>query len=154
MYRIVNKKSLNPTVTMMDIDAPLVAKKAEAGQPAEEPKLILTLGLPEEQEAKGCIGKFLAKFKKPKIYEEAPIVHSYRTRGLSDAEIHQEDVEELINDNTPAWMPNFLRGGAAGGAASKGCAGGSSNKGCAGGSSKKGCAGGSSKKAKGCSPKA
>jgi ferredoxin--NADP+ reductase len=32
MYRIVNKKSLNPTVTMMEIEAPLVAKKAEAGQ--------------------------------------------------------------------------------------------------------------------------
>ncbi len=32
MYRIVNKKILNPTVTMMDIDAPLVAKKAQAGQ--------------------------------------------------------------------------------------------------------------------------
>ena len=32
MYRIVNKKSLNPTVTMMDIEAPLVAKKAKAGQ--------------------------------------------------------------------------------------------------------------------------
>ena len=32
MYRIVNKKSLNPTVTMMDIEAPLVAAKARAGQ--------------------------------------------------------------------------------------------------------------------------
>ncbi len=32
MYRIVNKKVLNPTVIMMDIDAPFVAKKAEAGQ--------------------------------------------------------------------------------------------------------------------------
>ena len=32
MYKIVNKKILNPTVTMMDIEAPLVAKKAEAGQ--------------------------------------------------------------------------------------------------------------------------
>ncbi len=32
MYRIVYKKILNPTVTMMDIEAPLVAKKAEAGQ--------------------------------------------------------------------------------------------------------------------------
>ena len=32
MYRIVNKKKLNPTVVMMDIEAPLVAKKAEAGQ--------------------------------------------------------------------------------------------------------------------------
>ncbi len=32
MYKIVNKKVLNPTVTMMDIEAPLVARKAEAGQ--------------------------------------------------------------------------------------------------------------------------
>lgn len=32
MYRIVNKKILNPTVTMMDIYAPQVAKKAQAGQ--------------------------------------------------------------------------------------------------------------------------
>ena len=32
MYRIVKKKALNPTVTMMDIEAPLVAKKAEPGQ--------------------------------------------------------------------------------------------------------------------------
>ena len=32
MYKIVNKKSLNPTVTLMDIEAPLVAKKALAGQ--------------------------------------------------------------------------------------------------------------------------
>ena len=32
MYRIATKKSLNPTVTMMEIEAPLVAKKAKAGQ--------------------------------------------------------------------------------------------------------------------------
>ena len=32
MYRIVNKKILNPTVTQMDVYAPLVAKKAEPGQ--------------------------------------------------------------------------------------------------------------------------
>ena len=32
MYKIVTKKSLNPTVTMMEIEAPLVAKKAKAGQ--------------------------------------------------------------------------------------------------------------------------
>ncbi|MBO4356097.1 MAG: sulfide/dihydroorotate dehydrogenase-like FAD/NAD-binding protein [Clostridia bacterium] len=32
MYKIVRKKELNPTVTMMDIYAPLVAGKAEAGQ--------------------------------------------------------------------------------------------------------------------------
>ena len=32
MFKIVNKRVLNPTVTMMDIEAPLVARKAEAGQ--------------------------------------------------------------------------------------------------------------------------
>ena len=32
MYRIVTKKSLNPMVTMMEIEAPFVAKKALAGQ--------------------------------------------------------------------------------------------------------------------------
>ncbi len=32
MYQIVAKKELNPTVTMMDIQAPFVAAKAEAGQ--------------------------------------------------------------------------------------------------------------------------
>lgn len=32
MYRIVCKKQLNPTVVMMDIEAPLVARKAKAGQ--------------------------------------------------------------------------------------------------------------------------
>jgi len=32
MYRIINKKELNPTVTLMDIEAPLVAKKACPGQ--------------------------------------------------------------------------------------------------------------------------
>lgn len=32
MYKVVAKKSLNATVTMMDIEAPLVAKKAQPGQ--------------------------------------------------------------------------------------------------------------------------
>ena len=32
MYRIVTKKVLNPTVTMMEIEAPFVARKAEPGQ--------------------------------------------------------------------------------------------------------------------------
>ena len=32
MYRILRKESLNPTVSLMDIQAPLIAKKAEPGQ--------------------------------------------------------------------------------------------------------------------------
>lgn len=32
MFKILKKQELNPTVTLMDIDAPLIAKKAEPGQ--------------------------------------------------------------------------------------------------------------------------
>ena len=32
MYKIVRKESLNPTVSLMEIEAPLIAKKAEPGQ--------------------------------------------------------------------------------------------------------------------------
>ena len=32
MYKIIKKKSLNPTVSLMEIEAPLIAKKAEPGQ--------------------------------------------------------------------------------------------------------------------------
>ena len=32
MFRIVRKKELNPTVTLMEVDAPFVARKAEPGQ--------------------------------------------------------------------------------------------------------------------------
>jgi ferredoxin--NADP+ reductase len=32
MYKIVKKESLNPTVTLMEIEAPLIARKAEPGQ--------------------------------------------------------------------------------------------------------------------------
>ena len=32
MFEILEKKSLNPTVTLMKINAPRVAKKAEPGQ--------------------------------------------------------------------------------------------------------------------------
>ena len=32
MYEIIRKKELNPTVTLMEIKAPLVAKKALPGQ--------------------------------------------------------------------------------------------------------------------------
>ena len=32
MYKIVRKKELNPTVTLMDVEAPFIARKARAGQ--------------------------------------------------------------------------------------------------------------------------
>ena len=32
MYRILKRKELNPTVTLMEVEAPAVAKKAQPGQ--------------------------------------------------------------------------------------------------------------------------
>ena len=32
MYRILKRKELNPTVTLLEVEAPLVAAKAKAGQ--------------------------------------------------------------------------------------------------------------------------
>ena len=83
-------------------------KKAESGAPAEESKLYLTLGLPEQEEKKGC----LAKFQKDNIYVEAPIIHSYKNRGLSDAEImadEEEDIPVLDGKNVPAWAKKFSK---------------------------------------------
>ena len=96
-------------------------KKAEAGEPAGEPVLYLTLGLPEHEKKKGC----LAKFKKDNIYVEAPIVHSYKTRGLSDEEIMAEEEGNIpvgANSNLPAWLAPFVKKPAAT-AKPQGCAG-------------------------------
>ncbi len=32
MYKIVTKRALNPTVTLMEVEAPHIARKAKAGQ--------------------------------------------------------------------------------------------------------------------------
>ena len=32
MYRIVTKKALTPTLVLLEIEAPMIAKKAEPGQ--------------------------------------------------------------------------------------------------------------------------
>lgn len=77
-------------------------KKAESGAPAKESELYLTLGLPEQEEKTGCF----AKFQKDNIYVETPIVHSYKNRGLSDAEIMEEEGDDTpiaAGNNTPAW---------------------------------------------------
>ena len=38
MYRIVKKEALKPTVTLYEIEAPMVAKKAEPGRWAARPR--------------------------------------------------------------------------------------------------------------------
>lgn len=83
-------------------------KKASAFEGASDPELILTLGLPKQEVATGCF----AKFKKNFIFEEAPIIHSYKNRGMSDREIMEKEEEESINTPSaftpPQWMNNYL----------------------------------------------
>lgn len=66
-------------------------------------ELVLTQGLPEATK-KGCFG-----LGKPKpvdmVYEEDPIVHSYRTRGLTDLEIVEKEEDEAIPEKTPLKLP-------------------------------------------------
>jgi NAD(P)H-flavin reductase len=39
MFKIVEKKSLNPTVSKITVEAPLIAKKAEPGQSSAQKKI-------------------------------------------------------------------------------------------------------------------
>ena len=75
-------------------------KKASAAEGASEPELILTLGLPKSDAPTGCLSK-----SKKIIYEEAPIVHSYKNRGMSDKEIMEAE-----SNNTPATIATPLLG--------------------------------------------
>ncbi len=72
-------------------------------------ELVLTLGLPEDVEKKGCFG-----FGKPKkvdlVYEEDPIVHSYKTRGLNDAQIAQKEADEAPVEKKAPGCSKMLDG--------------------------------------------
>lgn len=81
-------------------------KKATAEEEATDPELILTLGLPEKESATGCF----SSSKNDTVYVEDPIVHSYKNRGLSDAEIMAEEEEETPETDLPAWVPDSVRG--------------------------------------------
>ena len=51
------------------------------------------------------------------VYVEAPIVHSYKNRGMSDAEIMAAEEDEP-KTNLPSWMPSSV-GSLLGGAKKK-----------------------------------
>lgn len=92
-------------------------KKSEAGLPAESPVLYLTVGAPKSdaipEEPKGCLAKLKKEKQVAMIYEEVPIVHSYKNRGLTDDEIAQAEQEEIndaaIRNQLPKWMPESLK---------------------------------------------
>ena len=91
-------------------------KKSESALPAEKPVLYLTIGAPKSDtppaEPKGCLAKLKQEKKVAMIYEEVPIVHSYKNRGLSDADILRDAEEEKWNKfkaQLPKWLPEQLR---------------------------------------------
>ena len=84
MYRIVNKKSLNPTVTMMDIEAPFVAKKAEAGQ-------FIILRVDEESER---IPLTVAGFDR----EKGTVKIIFQIVGATTERLNRKNVGDFIPD--------------------------------------------------------
>ena len=97
MYRIVNKKTLNSTVTMMDIDAPLVAKKAEAGQ-------FIILRVDEEGER---IPLTVAGYDR----EAGTVKIIFQVVGATTEKLNHKNEGEYISDFAgPLGLPTHLDG--------------------------------------------
>ena len=97
MYKIVSKKSLNPTVTMMDIEAPLVAKKAEAGQ-------FIILRVDEEGER---IPLTVAGYDR----EGGTVKIIFQIVGATTAKLNAKSEGEYISDFAgPLGLPTELEG--------------------------------------------
>ena len=85
MYKILTKKILNPTVTLMEVDAPMIAKKAEPGQfiilrvDAEGERIPLTIA--DFDRAKGTITIIFqivgATTEKLNHLEEGEFIHDF-----------------------------------------------------------------------------
>ena len=97
MYEIVSKKNLNSTVTMMDIYAPLVAKKAEAGQ-------FIILRVDEEGER---IPLTVAGFDR----EAGTVKIIFQIVGATTEKLNRKSVGEGISDFAgPLGLPTELDG--------------------------------------------
>ena len=85
MYKILTKKILNPTVTLMEVDAPMIAKKAEPGQfiilrvDAEGERIPLTIA--DFDREKGTITIIFqivgATTEKLNHLEEGEVIHDF-----------------------------------------------------------------------------
>ncbi len=84
MYKILNKKILNATVTLMDIEAPLVARKAEAGQ-------FIILRVDDEGER---IPLTIAGFDRKAGWVRI----IFQIVGATTAKLNQKNVGEYIKD--------------------------------------------------------
>ena len=97
MYRIIAKKELNPTVTMMDIEAPLVAKKAEAGQ-------FIILRVDEEGER---IPLTVAGYDR----ERGTVKIIFQIVGATTSKLNHKNAGEYISDFAgPLGLPTELEG--------------------------------------------
>ncbi len=84
MYKIVRKKGLNPTVTLMDIEAPLVAKKAEPGQ-------FIILRVDDEGER---IPLTIADYDR----EKGTVTIIFQIVGATTEKLNQKNEGEYISD--------------------------------------------------------
>ena len=84
MYKIVKKKELNPTVTLMEIEAPFVAKKAEPGQ-------FIILRVDEEGER---IPLTIADFDR----EKGTVTIIFQIVGATTEKLNHKNEGEFIQD--------------------------------------------------------
>lgn len=97
MYKIVNKKSLNPTVTLMDIEAPFVAAKAEPGQ-------FIILRVDEEGER---IPLTIAGYDR----EKGTVRIIFQIVGATTAKLNHKGEGEFIQDFAgPLGVPTHVEG--------------------------------------------
>ena len=97
MYRIVKKLSLNPTVTMMEIEAPLVAKTALAGQ-------FIILRVDEEGER---IPLTVAGYDR----EAGTVKIIFQIVGATTEKLNHKNEGEYISDFAgPLGLPTHLDG--------------------------------------------
>ncbi|MCR4819915.1 MAG: sulfide/dihydroorotate dehydrogenase-like FAD/NAD-binding protein [Elusimicrobiales bacterium] len=97
MYKIVNKKSLNPTVTLMDIEAPFVAAKAQPGQ-------FIILRVNEEGER---IPLTIAGYDR----EKGTVRIIFQIVGATTALLNSKKAGESIQDFAgPLGVPTHLEG--------------------------------------------
>lgn len=97
MYKIVRKKVLNPTVTLMDIDAPMVAKKAEPGQ-------FIILRVDENGER---IPLTVADFDR----EKGTVTIIFQIVGATTEKLNQKNEGDFIQDFVgPLGVPSHTEG--------------------------------------------
>lgn len=97
MYKILTKKILNPTVTLMEVDAPMIAKKAEPGQ-------FIILRVDEQGER---IPLTIADFDR----EKGTITIIFQIVGATTDKLNHLEEGEFIHDFVgPLGVPSHTEG--------------------------------------------